>query len=328
MATRPDVLIWIETEAELLDLVHRKVEESIHLDYKASDKLNKTDPSRRDLSIDVSAFANSAGGTLIYGVSELRPSPGAPLPDQVDEGSDPNEIDASWIEDVLLSRVHPRLEGLRIKPIPLDTERPGRLAFVVAVPSTQNGPHQASDNRYYKRHNLKSMPMEDYEIRDVRNRATSPRIELAVKARNFSAKAGGEQVGLSGVMRNTGPVMANNVYLELDIPDGTMDLQMCRGPFINFYVLDEEGTRYRRMTYHHRDATGALPVFPGTEVELMDGNSLFVYLQLSIEQFSSTVADRSVKWRVFADAAVPSQGSVVLREMFNTARLAQAQGQL
>jgi hypothetical protein len=46
---------------------------------------------------------------------------------------------------------------------------------VVTLPQAMTrAPHQASDNRYYKRFNFESVPMEDYEVKDVLRRATSP----------------------------------------------------------------------------------------------------------------------------------------------------------
>jgi hypothetical protein len=59
---------------------------------------------------------------------------------------------------------------LVIRPIPLVG---GNLAYVIDIPAaTTRAPHQALDNKYYKRQNFQSAPMEDYEIRDTFRRAT------------------------------------------------------------------------------------------------------------------------------------------------------------
>lgn len=53
---------------EVEQMVRDQVQESIHLDYKASKAIS---PKERDeIANDVSAFANSDGGVLIYGVEE------------------------------------------------------------------------------------------------------------------------------------------------------------------------------------------------------------------------------------------------------------------
>jgi len=48
---------------------------------------------------------------------------------------------------------------------------------VIDVPQSSTA-HQASDKRYYKRFNFESVPMEDYEIRDVMQRTEAPSLGL------------------------------------------------------------------------------------------------------------------------------------------------------
>ncbi len=58
-------------EDDLLGLIRDGVQESIELDYKRCDSLDRRDSRKKtELSKDVSAFANSAGGTLVYGMKE------------------------------------------------------------------------------------------------------------------------------------------------------------------------------------------------------------------------------------------------------------------
>ena len=44
------------------------VEESLSLEYKAADALERTDRKREQITKDVSAMANSDGGIMIYGL--------------------------------------------------------------------------------------------------------------------------------------------------------------------------------------------------------------------------------------------------------------------
>jgi hypothetical protein len=50
-----------------LALIRDEVQESLTLDYKRSSALGKWNTERNNLSKDISAFANSEGGMLIYG---------------------------------------------------------------------------------------------------------------------------------------------------------------------------------------------------------------------------------------------------------------------
>lgn len=169
-------------EARVLALIENKTQESLTLDYKRSPSLDRTDSKRAELSKDVSAFANSAGGTLIYGMEE-----DGHLPTKMDGGYDPATITKEWLEDVLTSWIHPCVESVRITQVTLSEESAGRVAYVIDVPQARTfAPHQAADHRYYKRFNFKSVPMEDYEVRDLLRRATTPdlRCRLLVNASN------------------------------------------------------------------------------------------------------------------------------------------------
>lgn len=158
-------------EAALLALIANGVQESLTLDYKRSPSLDRSDGNKRaELSKDVSAFANSAGGTLIYGVEE-----NGHVPTNIDGGYGPNEITKEWLEDVITSTIQPRVEGIRVTQVSLSGQHQGRVAYVIDIPQARSlAPHQALDKRYYRRYNFKSVPMEDYEVRDLMRRASTP----------------------------------------------------------------------------------------------------------------------------------------------------------
>lgn len=151
-----------ENIKDLQALIRNEVQESIHLDYKDSRALNKS--KRHEIAKDVSAFANSDGGLLIYGITEDQH-----LPKQLDEGVDHSVFTRKWLEEVISSNVNPTIDDVIITQISLS---PDKSAYVVQIPRSHRAPHQEqSSKRYYKRYNFKSQPMEDYEIQDVRNRS-------------------------------------------------------------------------------------------------------------------------------------------------------------
>lgn len=160
----------VRSETDILALISNRIEESITLEYKRCASLSNTDNIKKEISKDVSSFANSAGGAIIYGIKEE-----GHLPVGIDEGFNPKEITKEWLESVIDSRISPKIDSVQIVPVELTETRPGRYIYVVSIPQSRRAPHQASDFRYYKRSNFKSMPMEDYEIRDVSNRRTAVR---------------------------------------------------------------------------------------------------------------------------------------------------------
>lgn len=148
--------------ADVEKMIQDQVQENVHLDYKRSAAIHRGSRERDEIAKDVSAFANSDGGVLIYGVEEKDQ-----LPTKIDDGVDDSECSREWIEAAVMTGITPRIDDVRILPL---VRTPGRTMYVIEVAKTFRGPHQASDKRYYKRHNFKSVPMEDYEINDVRNR--------------------------------------------------------------------------------------------------------------------------------------------------------------
>ena len=81
---------WDEQQA--LRFIADQVEESISLDYKASASLQKTENKKNEIGKDVSAFANSVGGTIVYGVAQYADPKRRRFPEKIDGGYDPVEI--------------------------------------------------------------------------------------------------------------------------------------------------------------------------------------------------------------------------------------------
>ncbi len=165
----------INNEIDVLSLISNKIEENITLEYKRTDSLLKTDKNKIEISKDVSAFANSIGGAIIYGIKEE-----GHIPLDIDDGIDPSEITKEWLESIIDSKVHPKIDGIKINPVELKETKPGRYVYAVNIPQSTRAPHQAADYRYYKRYNFRSMPMEDYEIQDVANRRFTVRPIISV----------------------------------------------------------------------------------------------------------------------------------------------------
>ena len=101
---------------------------------KSADREEVGDREKNEISKDVSAFANSAGGVIIYGIVEKDN-----LPDRLDCGFDPTEVTREWIEQVINSRIHRRIDSVRIHQIDLSSKS-GRVAYVIEIPSSTRAP--------------------------------------------------------------------------------------------------------------------------------------------------------------------------------------------
>ena len=165
-------------------LIAGGVEESGTLDYKSRGALSKENAA--EIAKDVSAMANSAGGVLIYGISEYpKDSPNAHLPEKLDP-IDESEFSKEWLEHIIKDGIQPRLTDFLIHPIRLSE---GGSVYVVAISQSMTA-HQATKlTRYYRRYNFESVPMQDHEIRDVMHRVRHPQIRLSFEIRVAKAQA-------------------------------------------------------------------------------------------------------------------------------------------
>lgn len=150
------------------------IEESLHLDYKAAGSLAKIDRKKEEIVKDVTAFANSDGGLIIYGVREHTDHARKHLPSEV-EPINRAEFSKEWLEHVI-SNAAPRIHGVRIHPIPIPDDET-KCLYVVEIPKGETA-HQSTDFKYYRRYNFESVAMRDHQVRDVMNRIKVPRLEL------------------------------------------------------------------------------------------------------------------------------------------------------
>ena len=128
---------WKWKENDLLALQRQKVPERLDLEYKSAVALDNRDRNKHEISKDVSAMANSAGGVVIYGAAEDKKTRVISSINSIDLATTPPE----WLEQVINSRIQPRIDGVRINPVPLTTADPGKVAYVVSIPQSTRAPH-------------------------------------------------------------------------------------------------------------------------------------------------------------------------------------------
>ncbi len=194
------------TKAYLDELISDGVEERSDLEYKAAEALSPE--SKIEITKDVSAFANSAGGMLIYGIREHKVRAKKHLPEEFDPVNQ-SKFPKERLEH-FTSLIQPVIRGLRIIPINIGPAT-SDFCFVVQVPKGETA-HQALDRKYYRRRNFESVPTEDYEIREVINRRKHPRIGVRVRIDNKPPMATWIRI------ENLGEVMALHYRVNVFIP--------------------------------------------------------------------------------------------------------------
>ncbi len=159
------------TQDDLNKFLSHSIEESLHLDYKSIAFWH--DPNK--LSQHVCAFANAEGGLIILGISETKRGRGPKIyPGSIEWGEE--ELTRERLESMLIDRISPPIEGLRIHPL---RNKKGRVIFLIDVPASERAPHMAADYRYYCRQNFQKRIMEHYQVADMFGKRRRPDIELS-----------------------------------------------------------------------------------------------------------------------------------------------------
>lgn len=156
----------------LNSFIENEVEESIHIEFKSGEALSKSDSKKKEVSKDVSAFANSDGGIIVYGISEKNHK--ANKFTYVDG----KVFTKEWLEQIISTTIKRNIDGLKIHPI-RNNGKIDESIYVVQIPSSINAPHLSRDYRFYKRYNFESIPMEEYEIRQLYGRKVKSELQLS-----------------------------------------------------------------------------------------------------------------------------------------------------
>ncbi|MCU1263977.1 MAG: transcriptional regulator [Acidobacteria bacterium] len=205
-------MTWDDTE--LQRHVNEGIEESSGLEYKGAGALNPQNPDAIEITKDISAMANSAGGVVIYGIKEF-PKPKKHVPEKIDP-IDRVAFNKERLEHII-NTIHPRLHEFTITPVPLSSG-PNDVCYVIEVPQGRTA-HQARDHKYYRRYNFESVPMEDYEIRLVMNRLTVPDASIEFKTKLHIGVGATKHYLLSPVIKNLGSQAIRDFKLIFTFPN-------------------------------------------------------------------------------------------------------------
>lgn len=259
------------------------------------------------LSKQVSAFANGHGGRLFLGLDDRGLIDGGVRVDLKGGGT------RAWLEDVIPGSVDPVLKSFNVFEVPREMTGsailPGHAVYVIEIPSSDDGPHQAQDYRYYLRIAGKSRPMSHLHIEDVSRRTRTPRLGLVRVAPYGEAEAvlddpRGPKVQLcfQAVVANEGKVLAQHAGGEFVLPRPLINSAL-RSRLANDGVeLTQTPGTLHAFRYHPR------PIFPGQEVVLL--RCWVVVHANNLESVRSGQA--RLGWRIYADDAPARRGERAL----------------
>jgi Putative DNA-binding domain len=130
----------ITTRAHVESLISEHAVEGTYLEFKR-DLPTRNDAGKHEFLADVSAFANSTGGDLVYGIDENGEGQAISLVAQ--EGN--ADMETRRLQDVLLNGVQPRIPGIQVQAVILENG----FIVIVRVPQSWAGPHRVNTNQHF-----------------------------------------------------------------------------------------------------------------------------------------------------------------------------------
>lgn len=263
-----------------------------------------------NLSKQISAFANGAGGAIIIGLDDEGRIDGGVRTDLRKGGT------RSWLEDIVPGLVDPPLARFNIVEVGPTVSgsriRPGHAVYVISVEPSTSAPHQAIDHRYYLRIAGKSRPMGHIHLLDVLRRTRHPEVGIRRVApfgpdERSTADPRGPKVFISmrAYVENRGHQLAHHVGVEMVLPRPLVNREIRRRILEpgDVQLTQRPGT-VNFFRYHPH------PIFPSQDLPFLH---FWVVLHRANADAVRAGTGR-IQWRIYADDAPVRAGHVSLRD--------------
>ncbi|MBK9927104.1 MAG: ATP-binding protein [Anaerolineales bacterium] len=293
------------------------------------------------MSKAISAFANSGGGNLVFGLANPNKKW------QIDDGGidlaikKPNTRE--WLEDIIPTLVDFPLSSFNVYAIQgkgsSSQIAEGRAVFVIEIPDSEQAPHQAIDNRYYIRVGGKSKPISHRLVTDIFGRRSYPKIQLEFIAKSTLYYENSFRM-LSGTLSleenpkkrkweliiravNSGKVFAQYVNCFVRIPAPLIPTDELRFDYKNADDFEEiDGVKYVEWSKSNtrRDVLKAEPFgvnqYGTSWFDPILPNLSFGWDWDIFEGFDKEKhGDLKIIWDVYADNAPPQSGHIFVKDI-------------
>ena len=264
------------TEADLLELVAARTPESLQLDFKSC-RAFADGGFATSLSKDVVSFANAIGGHIVFGILEDDK-----VAVGVEDGVPVGTMTAERLENLISGNISPQLGGIFAHKIALAN---GNETFVIWVPEADySAPHQASDNRYYRRHMTRCLPMADHEVRDLMRRGSVPAPKISFGSAEMTLDENGRSLKAWLSITNDSPTPMSVATITFFL-DATLRPRAGASEFGNSEMVPAVTVNGPAQLHRYRrnySTPGSMPIFKEesftlSEMELNpDGGGPFV----------------------------------------------------
>jgi hypothetical protein len=269
---------WTSERLQLL--IDKQIPEDFRLDYKGADALplpkikdrNERDNKRKEIGKDATAFANSGGGVIIYGIRE-KTQGGRPIPERLDPVS-AADVSQDQLTQIIADNSEPTLVDFRVITVRVPgQDDPAQVCYVVII-SKSDTAHMASDGRYYYRNEATTKQMRDWQVRDAMNRRKLP--DVTLKMEILPAESSEDtfprkffQIAIS----NVGKTIALNYCVDIHFPMSLQDPTSLKKVFVDIDESEKlqdyretkvDGVECYCWTFSNSSNT---PLFPGRTIK-------------------------------------------------------------
>jgi hypothetical protein len=273
-----------------------------------------------ELAKQLSAFANTGGGRIIYGIERDGSIKCGGVSTDIKPGGT-----KEWLERKIPSLTEYEIVGFSVDEFTPSSQEshiaPGKALYVITVPDSERAPHQSVRNKkYYIRNGSQSEAARHRIIEDIRNRQKHPNVSLAltkiqdINPRQPEADHAFYAVDTTLVLTviNSGVLKSTDTFVLLEPGLGQFGVH-----FDKEIVTVVKGTKPGQIQWQLNR-----PLPPQSEISFR-ADYHFQARCLYHPSFGPTwtlygeersLDDVSIQWSIFADSAPVSTQRVTLRD--------------
>jgi predicted HTH transcriptional regulator len=134
------------TQGHIEQFITDQTREDSHLDFKRNLPEAWNDGAKHEFLADTTAFANSGGGDLIFGIEEDGQAQAMTVIPQILANVDQ---EVRRLQDFLLNLTEPRLPSVKVHAVPVSVAGINGHVIIVRISQSWAGPHRVKTNQHF-----------------------------------------------------------------------------------------------------------------------------------------------------------------------------------